>query len=168
MYTTNASIFVYVPYWPPYSTYKFISCVVPGPSQWFFHLGKEMLIACTHIGWVRWMFQNLPLPTTQEIRDDSSSVTLCIVMKNDRVLYHQVLSFSSESIRLWSFRQSERTTARDPVQYKRWTYPATGRSIRSITKIDTLMVYDSFQTYSHIGTFPFDLKYFDKTIDNFD
>ena len=36
------------------------------------------------------MFQNLPLPAAQEVRD-SSSVTPCIVMKNDGVLYQQVL-----------------------------------------------------------------------------
>ena len=28
-----------------------------------------------------------------------------------------------ESMRLWYLCQSERTTARDPVQHKRWTYP---------------------------------------------
>ena len=32
------------------------------------------------------MFQNLPLPAAQEVRD-SSGVTLCIVMKNDQVSY---------------------------------------------------------------------------------
>ena len=61
-YTISASIFVDVPYWQSYSTDKFISCVVPGPSQWFFHFGEEIVIAWTHVGWVRWMFQNLPLP----------------------------------------------------------------------------------------------------------
>ena len=35
------------------------------------------------------MFQNLPLPATQEVRD-SSSVTPCIVMKNVGVLNRQV------------------------------------------------------------------------------
>ena len=42
------------------------------------------------------MFQNLPLPAAQEIRESSSTVTPCIVMKNDGVLYHQVSSFSPE------------------------------------------------------------------------
>ena len=42
------------------------------------------------------MFQNLPLPAAQEVRDNSSGVTPCIVMKNDVVLYHQVSSFSPE------------------------------------------------------------------------
>ena len=53
----------------------------------------------------------------------SSSVTPWIVMKNDGVLYHQVSSFSPESMRLRSLRESEITTARDPVQQKRWTHP---------------------------------------------
>ena len=121
LYTISASIFVDIPNWPFYSTDKFISWVVSGPSQWFFHFGKEIVIAWTHIGWVRWMFQNLQFPAVQEVRD-SSGVTACIVMKNDAVLYHQVSSFSSESMRLQSLDQSERTTTRDPVQHKRWTY----------------------------------------------
>ena len=40
-YTIRTFIFVDVPHWPPYSTDKLISCVVPGPSQWFFHFGEE-------------------------------------------------------------------------------------------------------------------------------
>ena len=47
-YTIIASIFVHVPYWPPYNTDKFISCVVPGPSQWFFHFGEDTVISWTH------------------------------------------------------------------------------------------------------------------------
>ena len=47
-YTIRASIFVDVLYWWPYSTDKFISCVVLGPSQWFFHFGEEIVIAWTH------------------------------------------------------------------------------------------------------------------------
>ena len=47
-YTISPSIFVDVPYWPPYSTDKFISCVVPGPSQWVFYFGEEIVIAWTH------------------------------------------------------------------------------------------------------------------------
>ena len=49
-YTISASIFVDVPYWPSFSTYKFISCVVPDLSQWFFHFGEEIVITWTHIG----------------------------------------------------------------------------------------------------------------------
>ena len=46
-YTISASIFVDVPYWLHYNTNKFISCLVPGPSQWFFHLGEEIIITWT-------------------------------------------------------------------------------------------------------------------------
>ena len=97
----------------------------PGPLRdkracyHLFHSGglcEEIMIAWTQIGWVRWMFQNLPLPAAQEVHDNSS-VTSCIVMKNDGVLYHQVSSFSPESMRLRSLRQSERTTAREPVPH---------------------------------------------------
>ena len=60
------------------------------------------------------MFQNLPLSAAKAIRD-ISGVTHCIVMKNDGVLFHQVSSFSPESMRLGTLRQSERITVRDPV-----------------------------------------------------
>ena len=43
-------------------------------------LAKEIVIAWIRISWLRRMFQNLPLPATQEVRD-SSNVTPCIVMK---------------------------------------------------------------------------------------
>ena len=96
--------FVGVPYWPSYGTDKFISCVVPGSSQWFFHFGEEIAIAWTHIGWVRWMFQNFPLPAAQEVRDNSNGVTHCIFMKNDGVLLHQVSSFLMSAGRRWCCR----------------------------------------------------------------
>ena len=38
------SIFFGVPYWLPYSTDKFISCVCTGPLQWFFHFVEEIVI----------------------------------------------------------------------------------------------------------------------------
>ena len=56
-YTISASIFVDVPYWPPYSTDKFISCLVPGPSQCFFRFGEEIVISCTHVERVLRIFQ---------------------------------------------------------------------------------------------------------------
>ena len=56
----------------------------------------------------------------KEVRD-SRDVTPCIVMKNVSVLYHQVSSFSPESMRLRSLRQCKRTTARGRVQHKRAT-----------------------------------------------
>ena len=71
-YTISASIFIDVPYWPPRSMGKFISCVVAGPSQWFFHFDEETVIAWTHIGSVWWMFQNLPLPAAQEVIDTAA------------------------------------------------------------------------------------------------
>ena len=100
-------------------------------------------------GWIRWMFQNLPLSAAQEVRDSSSRVTPCIVMKNVGVLYHQVLSFSPKSMRLCSLRPNERTAGRDPIAYKTSDelIRAKGLLIRNINKMDTLMVYDAFQTF---------------------
>ena len=96
-YNISATISVDVSYWPPYITDKFISCVVLDSSQWFFHFEEEIVIARTHMGWVRWMFQNLPLPTAREVRDSGSDMTPFTVMKNDGVLYHQVSPHTSRS-----------------------------------------------------------------------
>ena len=79
------------------------------------------------------MFQNLSLPATQEVRDSRSGVTPPIVMMNDAVLYHQVSSFSPESMRLRSL-QSERTTARTRYNTRDELIRAIGRSIRNINK----------------------------------
>ena len=68
-YTISASIFVDAPYWPSYGRDKFISCVVLDLSLWLFHFVEEIAIAWTHIGWVRWIFQNLPMPAALEVRE---------------------------------------------------------------------------------------------------
>ena len=71
---------------------KLICYIVSGLLQWFFHFGEQIVIAGLISGE---MFQNLPLPAVQKVRD-TSDVTTCIVMKNDEVLYHQVSSFSPD------------------------------------------------------------------------
>ena len=77
------------------------SCVVPGPSQWFFHFGEEIVIAWTHIGWVWWLFQNLPLSEAQKVRDSSSGVTPCIVVKKCLLAVHR-RSASNREARSWT------------------------------------------------------------------
>ena len=80
------------------------------------------------------------IPTAaQEVRD-SNGVTPCIVMKMMGFCTTKS-RFSAASMRLLSLRQSERTTARDPVQHKR----CSGQYETS--KMDALMVYDAFQTF---------------------
>ena len=49
-YTISVSILVDVLYLPFYNKDKFISCVVPDPSQCFFHFGEEIIIARTLLG----------------------------------------------------------------------------------------------------------------------
>ena len=44
LYTNGTSIFINALYWPPYWTDKFISYVVSGPSQWFFHFGEVIVV----------------------------------------------------------------------------------------------------------------------------
>ena len=55
-----------------------------------------------------------------------------------------------EAIQLWSLRQSERTTARDPVNTRDELIHAIGQSIRILTKIYLLMVYDSFHNLTKV------------------
>ena len=94
-YSIRASILVHVLYWPSYSKDKFISCVVPRPSQWFFHFGKEIVIPWANIWRLRWMFQNLPLPAAHEAVT-AAMVLLLDAMKNDEILCHQTSPFYPE------------------------------------------------------------------------
>ena len=92
------------------------------------------------------MLLNLPSPAAQEVRD-SSGVSPCIVMKNDRVLYHQVSSFSPSPCDFDLFAK-----VKEPLRGTRYDtrdeiIRTIGRPIRNINKIDTLMVYDAFQTF---------------------
>ena len=70
-YTIRELIFADVSYCPPYSTDKFISCIVPDPSQWFFHFGEEIIIA--------W---------TQEENDDTILVVQKAIILNDNERNH--------------------------------------------------------------------------------
>ena len=116
LYSISVSIFVDVPYWLPYSIDKFISCVVQGPSQWFFHFGKEIVIAWTQ-----------EKTTTLGGTESHHSSWQCCCCHGPLALLVMGDSGTStvltryESIRLQSLRQSERTIAKDPVQHKRWT-----------------------------------------------
>ena len=73
------------------------------------------------------------MPAAQEVRD-SNDVTPCIVMKNDMVLYHQCLPFSSESMRFFFFakvkepQRGTRHNTRDEL------IRAIGRSVWNINK----------------------------------
>ena len=60
---------------------KFISCVTPGPSQWFFNFGEAIIITWTH----RVSMMDVP---------ESPIASENIVIKIDGVLYQQVSSFS--------------------------------------------------------------------------
>ena len=121
LYTISASIFVYVPYWLPYSTDKFISCVVPGPSQRFFHFGEETVIA--------WTQEKTTTLGGTELHHSSWQCKelhrcchgpLALLAIGDSGTFTVYTRY--ESMQLWYLRQSERTAAMDPVQCKRWTY----------------------------------------------
>ena len=102
-------------YWPPYSMDKFISCVVSGPSQWFFHFGKEIIITWTHFGWVQWMVQNLPLPAVQK----SMTAVVWFLALSDGVLYHQESSLSPDC---WMKVVLQECAVVDSIYHLPWRY----------------------------------------------
>ena len=121
-YTISASIFVYVPYWPPYSTDKFNSCVVPGPSQWFFLLWRKDR---NRMDSYRVSTADVPEASIASGARGPWQQQQCDTLHCHEEWWGSVPPsvFSPESMRLRSLRQSEITTVRDPVQYKRWTQP---------------------------------------------
>jgi hypothetical protein len=77
------SLSVDVQQWPPCSTNNLLSCVVTCPSQWFFHFGKRDHNH-TDLYWV-WRMLQYSLSPVAEILDNVSSMSICIVMKDDGV-----------------------------------------------------------------------------------
>ena len=120
-YIIIASIFVDVPGWTPYSTDKFISCVLPGLSQWFFHFGEDIINAWTqektttlggteshHFSW-----------QCKESHSCCHGHLAPLTMGNSGT---PTVLTRYEDMRFWCLRQSEITSAMDPVQHKRWTH----------------------------------------------
>ena len=105
-------MFVEVPYWHPYSTDKFICCIVPGSSQWFLHFGEDIVIAWTQ-------GKSTILGGTETHRSSwqrKESHRCCchgplepLTMENSGT---SPVLIRYDSMRLLSLRQSERTTAR--------------------------------------------------------
>ena len=115
-YTISVSTFVDDPYWSPYITDKFISCVVPGPSQWFFHFGEEIVIAWTQ-----------EKTTTLGGTEHHHSSWQC--KESHRCCQGPIVPLEMGDsgtftvlTRLLSICQNERTTAWGSVRHKRWTY----------------------------------------------
>ena len=112
-YTISASIFVDV-YWPSYITDKFISCVVLGPSQWFFHFGEEIIITWTQGGTTTFGGTE-PHHSSWQCKESHRCChgSLAPLTMGDSGTSTILTRY--ESMRLRSLHQSERTTARDPV-----------------------------------------------------
>ena len=93
-----------------------------GLSQWYFHFGEEFVIAWTpektttlggtephHSSW-----------QCKESHHRCHGPLAPLEMENSGT---STVLTRYEFMRLSSLHQSERATARDPVQHKRWTYP---------------------------------------------
>jgi hypothetical protein len=112
-YTISVSTSINVQQWLPYSMNNLLSCVVMCPSQWFFYLGEEIISTWTHIRWVGWMFQYLPLWAVKDILDSVSSMSPRILPLAIGDIGTSAILTQYESRRLWSLHQNERITARD-------------------------------------------------------
>ena len=101
-----------------YSMDKFLSCVVPGPSQWLFHFGKEIVIAWTQ-GKTTTLGGTEPHHSSWQCKESLHCChgSLASLSMGDSGTSTVLTRY--ESMRLRSLRQSERTTV---VQHKRWTY----------------------------------------------
>ena len=119
--TIRAFIFVDVLYWPPYTTDKSISCVIPGSSQWFIHFGEEIVIA-GYLEKVTTLGGREPHNFPWQCKESQSCChgPLALLQMEDSGISTVLTRY--ESMRLRSICQIERTTARDQVQQKRWIY----------------------------------------------
>ena len=103
--------------------WKFISGAVPGPSQWFFHFGGEILITWTQektttLGGTEPHHSSWQCKESHSCCCHGSLAPLAIGDSGTSTVLTR-----NESMRLLSLRQNEWTTARDPVQHKIWIYP---------------------------------------------
>ena len=80
------------------------------------------------------MFQNFPLPAMHEVRDSSSGVTPCIVMKNDGVLNHQCCIFSSALGDYDLFAKLKEPLRGTRYKIRDELIRAIGQSLRNINK----------------------------------
>ena len=117
-YTISASIFADVPYWLPYSTDKFISCIVLGPSKWFFPFGEEIIIAWTQeITTILWDTDPIIL------HDNAKEILEQPPYSNNMSLYvYNIFPKVKEPLRRTQYSKSD-----EPIH-------AIGRSIRNINK----------------------------------
>ena len=109
------------PYWRPYGTDKFISCVVPGPSQWFSHFGEETVMEWA---WVKMttLGDTEPRHSSWQCKESHRCFPGLRALLTMRDSGTSTVLTRHESMRLRSLRQSERTTERNPVQHKRCTF----------------------------------------------
>ena len=124
-----------------YSTDKFTSCVVPGPSQLSFHLGEEFVIA-----WPQEKTTTLGATdrhqSSWQCKESHCCCCCCCCCCCHGPLAQLAMEDSGtstvltryESMQFRYLRQSERTTARYPVQHRRWTYPCYRTVIRNINE----------------------------------
>ena len=134
-YTISASIFIEVPYLPHYRTDKFISCVVRVPhsglSLWRRNCNrmdsgvKDDTCLCRTSSFFMTMQGVTPLLLTR------TSCAAPLAMGDSGT---STIITRYESMRLWSLRQSERTSAKETFCTRNELVRAIGRSIRNINK----------------------------------
>ena len=142
-YTAKASVFADVPYWPPYSTDKFISYVVLGPSQWFFLFSEEFVIAQTQEKTTTLVVEN------SIILHDNARGHIVAAVTNLKVRFwnvHLTHPIWFHAIEISSPKWKNHCERPDTTQEMN-LFELEGGQYGTSTKMGALMVYDAFQTF---------------------
>ena len=113
---------------------KVISCVLPGPSQWFFHFGEEIVIAWTQ-GKLRHLMVNNRIILEDNARNrTAAAVTDLLRLWQWEILEHPPYSPDMSSCDYHLFEKVKETLQVTRCNTKDELNRAVGRSIRNINK----------------------------------
>ena len=145
-YSISESIFVDVPYRLPCGMDKLIPSVVPGPSQWFFYFGKEIIITCTQVKTTT-LGGTEPHHSSWHARSHTAAVTDNLRRWQWEILEHPPYSPDMSPcdydffVKVKEPLLGTRYNTRDELSV---LYDS---QYTSSTKMDALMMYNTFQTF---------------------
>ena len=128
-----------------YSTDKFISCVVPGPSQWFFNFGEEIIIAWT---WEKTTTLGDTEPYHSWQCKESHRCCQGLLLRSKwKILEHPPYTPDMSSCYDDLFAKVKKPLRGNRYNTRDEIIRAIGGQYRTSIKMDTLMVYDASQTF---------------------
>ena len=130
----------------PIARMSSISSYVPGPSQWFFHFGEDIVIASTQEKTRTPCAQN-PIILHDNVRSHiAAAVTDLLRRWQWETLEHPPYSPDSSPCDYDLFSKVKEPLRGTWNNTRYELIRAIGRSYGTTTKMDALMVYDAFQT----------------------